>query len=71
MVNSAENVKVTLRLKRLTTIFLKRSHNNNNNNNNNNDNNNNNKNNDDDTKYLYSAYTFQCSALNSALKRSG
>ena len=53
MVNSAENVKVTLRLKRLTTIFLKRSHNNNNNNNNNNDD-------DDDKKNLYSAYTFQC-----------
>ena len=44
MVNSAENVKVTLRLKRLTTIFLKRSHNNNNNNNNNNNDD------DDDTK---------------------
>ena len=43
MVNSAENVNANIKVKRLTTIFLKRSHDNNNNNNNNN-------NDDDDTK---------------------
>ena len=52
---------LTLGLKRLTTIFLKRSHNNNNNNNNNNNDNNNN--NNDNKVFVKCLYFSVLSAL--------